>query len=106
MATVAVAVERRALPRMPGGGTRWTTRAVLRPGQPVILINISSGAALVESSARLRPGAQTELQLWNAGGRVAMKARLERCYVSSLEPLLYRGVVVFDRSIDIAGDAP
>lgn len=69
---------------------------MLRPGQPVVVVNITSRAALVESDARLRPGAHTELHLSGHGGRTAIKGQLDRCYVSALEPLRYRGLVVFD----------
>ena len=39
------------------------------PGQPVTLLNISSRGALVESAARLRPGAHTEMQLAGRSAR-------------------------------------
>ena len=102
MASVAIGlVERRGEPRLDGGGSRWSARAVLRPGQPVTLINICSRAALVESATRLRPGAQTEMQLAETGGRASVKGRLDRCYVTALEPIRYRGVLIFERRMDI-----
>ena len=58
--------DRRAEQRVAGERLRWRANAVLRPGQPVVLLNINSRAALVESDARLRPGAHTELQLRGA----------------------------------------
>jgi hypothetical protein len=70
--------------------------AVLRPGQKVLLVNINSRAALVESHARLRPGANTELHLVMRDGRASIRGRLDRCYVSALDPLRYRGVLVFE----------
>jgi hypothetical protein len=76
----------------------------LRPGQPITLINICSRAALVESAARLRPGAHTEMQLTRAGKRESVRGRLDRCYVSALEPLRYRGVLMFDECLDIGAD--
>ena len=57
----------------PAAARAGEPRAVLRPGQPVTLLNISSRAALVESAARLRPGAHTEMQL--AGRRRARQHR-------------------------------
>ena len=33
-----------------------------------------------------------------------MKGRLDRCYVAALEPLRYRGVLMFEQCIEI-GDA-
>ena len=69
-----------------------------------MLINITSRAALVESPTRLRPGAQTELQLLGFGNRTAVRGRLDRCFVAGLDPLRYRGVVMFDRVLDVADD--
>ena len=66
MAPVAVdLIERRRECRHVGGGP-WEAATLIRPGQRVTLINICSRAALLESAARLRPGAQTEMQLAGA----------------------------------------
>ena len=101
MAPVAVdLIERRGECRR-GGGGRWQTRALLQPGLPVTLINICSRAALVESAARLRPGAHTEMQLAGAGVRARVKGRLARCYVAALEPIRYRGVLLFEQCLEI-----
>ncbi len=101
MAPVTVAVERRHEARRAGGSPRWQSRAVLRPGQHVTVINITSRAALVESGARLRPGAITELQLSGVAKRTCVIGRLDRCCVTALDPLRYRGVVMFDQPIEI-----
>lgn len=74
---------------------------MLRPGQAVLLLNISSRAVLVESGARLRPGAHTELQLAGAGARLSIKGRLDRCHVAALAPLRYRGVLFFEQRLDL-----
>jgi hypothetical protein len=106
MATVALeASERRGERRLQGGGPRFGAGAVLRPGQPVVLVNISSQAALVESATRLRPGAYTELQLCGGGARASVRARVERCHVVRLDPLRYHGVVVFEERVDLGMDA-
>jgi hypothetical protein len=94
-------IERRRERRCEGGGERWQCRAVLRPGQSITLINISSRAALVESGTRLRPGAHTDVQLAGSGMRASVKARLDRCYVAALEPLRYRGVLMFEQCVDL-----
>ena len=102
MAPVAVdLIERRRDHRLCGGG-RWQCAAVIRPGQRVTLINICSRAALVESGTRLRPGAHTEMQLAGHAGRVSVKGRLDRCYVAALEPLRYRGVLMFEQGVEIS----
>ena len=41
---------------------RAATRATLRPGCPVVLVDFSAGGALVEASRPLRPGARVHLQ--------------------------------------------
>lgn len=66
-----------------------------------MVVNISSGAALVESGARLRPGSHTELQLVGSGTRLGVRGRLERCYVAALEPIRFRGLLVFERRIEL-----
>lgn len=103
MASVATLVERRRDARIAPSGTSWRADAVLRPGVSVVLVNISSCGALVESGARLRPGARTELQLAGSTARRTIRGRLERCYVAGLDPLRYRGVVVFDAAEHLSG---
>ena len=103
MATVASLDERRHEARRTAGTLRCLPNAVLRPGQAVVLVNITSRAALVESDARLRPGAQTELQLAMRDRRTNIRGRLDRCHVSALEPLRYRGVLVFEERFDFEG---
>lgn len=101
MAAVATAAERRRDRRIEPAQTSWQPDAVLRPGQLVRLLNICRCGALVESGARLRPAARTELQLAGLGARHIIRGRLERCYVAGLEPLRYRGVIVFDASVEL-----
>jgi hypothetical protein len=105
MAAVVNLVERRREPRQTGGGERWRALAVLRPGRPITLLNITSRAALVESGTRLRPGANIEVQLAGPGSRESVRGRMDRCHVVALEPIRYRGVVLFDERIDL-GDVP
>lgn len=89
------ALERRRLARVPADSTSWRPLALLRPGQEVILIDLSAGGALLESHARMLPGARAELQLFGAR-RSVLHGRIDRCHVSHLEPLRYRGAIVFD----------
>jgi hypothetical protein len=106
MAPVAVdLIERRHERRRAGGGARWRPAALLRPGQTVTLLNICSRAALVESTARLRPGAKTEVQLAGSGTRACIRGRLDRCYVAALEPIRYRGVVMFEHCLELEAEA-
>jgi hypothetical protein len=93
MAPIGNLSERRRERRQTGGGERWRALAVLRPGQPITLLNITSRAALVESTARLRPGAHDS--------RANVRGRLDRCHVVALEPIRYRGVVLFEERVDL-----
>ena len=92
--------ERRSEQRRSARSVLCLANAVLRPGQTVLLVEISSRAALVESDARLRPGAHTELQVAIQGRRTSIKGHLDRCHVSALEPLRYRGVLMFEDRLD------
>ena len=113
--------DRRTEQRIAAEALRWRTHAVLRPGQPVVVLNINSRAALVESDARLRPGAHTELQLLGGPStqsspqadsaslragtdRTTVRGHLDRCHVSALEPLRYRGVLIFDHRFALQDD--
>jgi hypothetical protein len=104
VATLAVLQERRAEHRRTARGVRCAEDAVLRPGQPVVVLNINSRAALVESEVRLRPGALTELQVVIGGTRTGIRGRLDRCHVAALEPLRYRGLLVFEDRFELADD--
>lgn len=101
MASVTVDRERRNERRRPGGTARWHSQALLRPGQHVTIVNITSRAALVESDGRLRPGARTELQLAGIQARMSVKGTLDRCWVAALDPLRYRGVVLFEDRVSL-----
>jgi hypothetical protein len=100
VATGANGSERRSERRRTARSLLCVPDAVLRPGQTVVLVNINSRAALVESDARLRPGAHTELQLAMQGRRTNIRGRLDRCQVSALEPLRYRGLLVFEERFE------
>ena len=105
MAFVAAAVDdRRRELRVAGGGGRFDANAVLRPGLEVVLVNISRRGALIDSGARLRPGARAELLLNGTDVRASVEGRIERCQVVRLNPVRYRGVVVFDQVLQIEID--
>jgi hypothetical protein len=103
MAPLAVD-ERRSERRRSASSAGCRADAVLRPGLAVVLLNINSRAALVESTARLRPGALTELQLAIRDSRTSIKGQLDRCHVVALEPLRYRGLLMFERRLELDDD--
>ena len=90
--------ERRRTTRVPPEATPWEPAALLRPGVDVVLLNVSAGGALIESRTRISPGARTELQLLGAVRR-AVRGRIDRCAVSALNPVRYRGAIVFDEQL-------
>ena len=71
----------------------------MRPGQEIVLVNISPGGALIHSSNHMKPGARTELQLL-AHERHVISARIDRCRVIALAPLRYEGAVIFDGRLE------
>lgn len=105
MATALIAAcddrrtEIRRLPRE----TPWLDTALLRPGQDVVVINLSSQGALLESSRRLCPGARAELQLASLDARRTLRVQVLRCAVTELNPLRYRGAVQFDDRLGVDG---
>jgi len=102
MAAVGTApLERRRTIRLSPAVTPWRAEAVLRPGRPVVVLNLSNRGALVESDARLRPGTRTELQLAGVASRRSVRARVERCHIATLEPLCYRGAILFEEDLEL-----
>jgi hypothetical protein len=65
------------------------------------VVNLSSRGALLESSTRMRPGTCTELYLASRGGRRVLRGCVLRCAVAQLNPLRYRGAVIFDAPLSI-----
>lgn len=97
---LTAARDRRRAPRVRPAYTPWGDLALLRPGQDVTVLDISCGGALVESAARLRPGARAELQLLGVP-RCMVRGHVNRCHVASLDPLRYRGAIVFDEQLEM-----
>ena len=101
MAAVAPDAERRRCARFPCETTAWHARAIVRPGQDVVVVNIGAHGALVESSGRLRPGLRTAVQLVGRSEKSEVLGRIDRCEVVGLAPIRYRAVIAFDEAIEI-----
>jgi hypothetical protein len=73
-------------------------RALLRPGRPVMLVNLSAGGALIESQRPLRPGSNVHLQLVLDDRSLGLAARVLRCAVGAIAAagVRYRGAVAFE----------
>jgi hypothetical protein len=83
----------------------WPALALLRPGLDVFIINVSSGGALLDSQARLSPGARAELQLLGERRRL-VRGTIDRCEVVCLAPLRYRGAMVFEEPLLFEREPP
>jgi hypothetical protein len=96
--------DRRSEVRRRPHETEWLDVALLRPGQEVVVVNLSSHGALLESRARMRPGMRAELQLASGETRRTLRTRVLRCVVSAIDPIRYQGAVLFDERLVIGRD--
>ena len=75
------------------------TRATLRPGCAVRVVNLSAGGALVQADQPIRPGARVHFQIVTTVRAFALVARVLRCAVWTLDPhdgATYRGGLQFE----------
>jgi hypothetical protein len=82
--------------------------ARVRPGHHAVVLNLSPGGALIETSVQLRPGAPVELQLEAIDRRTVTGGRILRCAISCLasSSVLYRAAIAFDRPSSWFNDLP
>jgi hypothetical protein len=71
----------------------------VRPGYRAMLINISAGGALLDTTHRLLPGTTVELHVERSTYRASVRGRVLRCGVVRVRPssVCYRGAICFDR---------
>jgi PilZ domain-containing protein len=100
MAT-ALARERRASPRVSTLSSSGMDRARLRPGRSALVLDLSSGGALIETDWRLLPGLRVEVQLGEPVPVYRVGARILRCHVALLgrEKIRYRGALAFEQRL-------
>jgi hypothetical protein len=92
-------VERRREARVAARGVC----ALVRPGQRLVVVDVSASGALVEGGRPLRPGSDIEVQLESdaRGGMVA--AHVTRCSVAALHGesgITYRAALAFNGACD------
>ncbi len=75
--------------------------ARVRPGRQVSVIDLSVSGALIETSHRLLPGTNVELQVEGTDRTMTIRGRVLRCAVSQVRSssLSYRGAIAFDRHL-------
>ena len=81
------------------------TRATVRGGSVVIVIDLSAGGALIQAPKPLPPGSRVHLHVTTAHGKVSLAAHVLRCAVWALDPetgVTYRGALKFDHRCEIA----
>lgn len=91
--------DRRREPRRSPEHTPWPHVALLRPGQEVVLLDVSGHGARIESPRRLTPGARAELHLLSTP-RIVVVGHVHRCCITRLSPLRYEGAILFERELD------
>jgi hypothetical protein len=94
--------ERRAQPRRRPTDDEPIARIRMRTGPELTVIDVSPGGALVEGRVRLLPGARVDVHFMTRRGRLLVRSRVVRAYVSTLGSggVTYCGGLLFDQAID------
>ena len=102
MAAGLIRPDRRAGPRRAAAAYGLEYHGHLRPGTPVLIVNLSSFGALVESAMPCRPGVRTELHLDSPDGRRRSAiGEVLRCWVASVKPLRFRSALSFEPKAEL-----
>jgi hypothetical protein len=99
--------RRRAVRRTPGP-EEPLARVRLRAGRELAVVDVSSAGALVEGDTRLLPGTHVDVHVLTADGRVLVRSRVVRAWVSALasDSVHYRGALAFERPVDTGYPVP
>ncbi len=99
-------MDRRRAPRRVVGADEPLSRAKLRTGGQLLVVEASSWGVLTETTERLLPGRHLDVHVVSVQGRVLVRARVARGFVSRLEAdaVHYRAALAFDRPIDVRAD--
>jgi hypothetical protein len=75
--------------------------ARVRPGHRALVIDVSAGGALIETTHRLLPGTVVELHVDRGAQHARVLGRVLRCAVARVRPtwIAYRGAIGFDRHL-------
>jgi hypothetical protein len=83
--------------------------ARLKPGPLLTLLDVSAGGALIQTPARLTPGAHVMIEFLAPGTRhaTALRSRVTRSQVAGLDGCVrYRGACSFDEKLELAQFLP
>ena len=95
-------MERRRTTRREPSADEPLSRVRFRAGRDMAVVNVSNTGLLVEGVARLLPGTHVDVHVVTKDGRVLVRSRVTRAYVSALDAdaIRYRGALAFDRVVD------
>lgn len=82
--------------------------AAVLPARPVIVVNLSAGGMLVETSWHIRPSRLVEVRLQFAATAITVRAEVLRAYVSALDRhrgIRYRAALAFSTPIAVPREA-
>jgi hypothetical protein len=79
-------------------------RIRLRTGRELTVLNLSNTGLLVEGNVRLLPGTYVDVHVMTNEGRVLIRCRIVRAYVSAVasDRVSYRGALSFERPVNTA----
>jgi len=99
-------MERRRALRRVVASDEPLSRAKLRTGGQLLVLDASSWGLLTASTERLLPGRHLDVHVVSVQGRVLVRSRVARAFVSRLEAdeVEYRAALAFDRAIDVRAD--
>jgi PilZ domain len=99
--------DRRAARRHEHLESHGIVSARVKPGHRARVVDVSAGGALIETSHRLMPGAQVELQVESRTRKVSIGGRVLRAFVVRVFPtfVCYRGAIGFDRHLPWFADS-
>ena len=97
-------IERRRSVRRVPGEDEPLSRVRMRAGSQLAVLDLSNAGALLEGASRFLPGTHIDVHIITAEGRMLVRSRIVRAYVSHVEAdrMRYRGAVAFDRQVDTA----
>jgi hypothetical protein len=94
--------ERREADRRPPGDGEPLGRIRLRTGREVTVIDVSDSGVLVEGTTRLLPGTHVDAHVITMAGRLLVRSRVIRAWVSALDKdgVRYRTALGFQQRVD------
>jgi hypothetical protein len=100
--------ERRRSSRWGPSPADSLSRARLRAGRELTVIDLSPVGMLVEGTTRLLPGTHVDVHVTAAQGRSLVRARVVRCAVATVtaDVVGYRGALAFCAQVDLTPVEP